>query len=277
MLMKRKSLYRNWWELSEPRVTWLAAPVARIVSKAFGRAGDFAYDKDGKYAVVQGMAWCWKAGNPTDELMLAYLALINSRVFDELISCFCPRIRGGQYELGYRFMKRIPLPQLADHAACRFLSAIGRAITNNRTFDSKAQDELVLQSYRLSLDELKQIGRTPLEKRITEIGELRDGWLEPNSPHLNRTGLRKFEKFLKRVLAGGGLPTPYVYPTPEGDAQAEWSLPTWEVSAAVTLASGELHLHATHLDSDLSRDVETTIDSPGSVDTLIDFMSELIQ
>ncbi|MDX6404416.1 MAG: adenine-specific DNA-methyltransferase [Blastocatellia bacterium] len=277
ILRERKSLYRNWWELSEPRVTWLAAPVPRILSKAFGRAADFAYDREGKYAVVQGVAWSWKAGNPTDELMLAYLALINSRVFDELISCFCPRIRGGQYELGYRFMKRVPLPQLSDHTARKFLSAIGRAITNNRTFDSNAQDELVLRAYRLSLDDLKQIGRTPLEKRIAEIGELPDGWFEPNSPHLERSGLRKFEKFLKRVLAGGGLPTPYVYPTPEGDAQAEWSLPTWEVSASVTLASGELHLHATHLDSDLSRDVETTIDSPGSVDTLIDFMSDLIQ
>lgn len=277
ILKRRKSLYRNWWELSEPRVTWLAAAVPRILSKAFGRAGDFAYDQQGKYAVVQGVAWCWKAGAPNDDLMLAYLALINSRIFDELIACFCPRISGGQYELGYRFMKRVPLPQLSDHTARKFLSAIGRAITNGRTFDSNAQDELVLQSYRLSLDDLKQIGRTPLEKRIAEIGQLSDGWFESNSPHLDRGGLRKFEKFLNRVLAGGGLPTPYVYPTPEGDAQAEWSLPTWEVSAAVTLASGALHLHATHLDSNLSRDVETTIDSPSSVDTLIDFMSELIR
>jgi hypothetical protein len=173
-------------------------------------------------------------------------------------------------------MKRVPLPQLSNHSACKFLSAIGRAITNGRTFDSNAQNELVLQSYGLSLADLKQIGRTPLEKRIVEIGELRDGWFGPNSPHLDRSGLRNFERFLNRVLAGGGLPTPYVYPTPEGDAQAEWSFPTWEVSAAVTLASGVLHLHATHLDSDLSRDMETTLKAPGAVDALIEFMTEFM-
>ena len=277
LLKSRLSLYRNWWELSEPRVTWLAAPVPRILSQYFGRAGNFAYDRQGKYAVVQGIGWSWKDGQPNDQLMLAYLGLINSSVFDEVLSCFCPRVRGGQYNLSHRFIKNVPLPRLAKHSARNFLSAIGLAITNGRSFDSNAQNELVLQSYGMSLAHLKESGRTPLKKRMADIGELREGWFEPSSPRLNPGGLRNFESFLDRVLAAGGLPTPYVYPTPEGDAQAEWSFPTWEVTAAVSLTSGVLRLHATHLNSDLSRDVETTLEAPGAVEALLEFMTELTQ
>jgi hypothetical protein len=276
VLKNRLSLYRNWWELSEPRVTWLAALRPRILSQYFGRAGNFAYDKHGKYAVVQGVGWCWKDGDPTDDLMLAYIGLINSSVFDEILSCFCPRVRGGQYNLSHRFIKDVPLPRLANHSARDFLSTIGRAITNGRNFDSNAQDEIVLHSYGLSLADVGHRGRTPLEKRIAEIGELREGWFEPQSPRLDSSGLRNFEKFLNRVLAAGSLPTPYVYPTPEGNAQAEWSFPTWEVSAAVSLTSGMLHLHATHLDSDHSREAETTIEAPGAVDAVLEFMTEFM-
>jgi hypothetical protein len=37
-----------------------------------------------------------------------------------------------------------------------------------------------------------------------------------------------------------------------------------------------LHLHATHLDSDLSREAETTIEAPGAVDDLLEFMTEFM-
>ncbi len=117
-------------------------------------------------------------------------------------------------------------------------------------------------------------GPTPLDERIAEIARLQEGWFEPGSPRLDPDGLAKFGSLMNRILSEGGVPAPYIYPTPEGGAQAEWSFPHWEVSATASLASGALHLHATHLETDRSRDIETTLDADNAVDAFLEFMSE---
>lgn len=150
-LKNRKSLYRKWWEVTEPVATWLAAHTPRIVSQAFGRADNFAFDSEGKYAVVQGVGWCWKPGHPNENTMLAYLALLNSTVFDELLSSFCPRVRGGQFPLYRQFSEQIPLPRLTN-GGVHALSRIGRAIVAGRTYDADAQRNLVLHAYGVSPD-----------------------------------------------------------------------------------------------------------------------------
>jgi hypothetical protein len=139
--------------VTEPVATWLAARTPRIVSQAFGRAGNFAFDSEGKYAVVQGVGWCWKSGQPNENTMLAYLALLNSAVFDELLSSFCPRMRGGQFPLYRQFSERIPLPPLTN-GDVRALSRIGRAIVAGRTYDADVQRNLVLHAYGVAPDEI---------------------------------------------------------------------------------------------------------------------------
>lgn len=151
ILKERRCHYRKWWELTRPVATWLAAHKPRIVSQAFGRAGNFAFDSEGRYAVVQGVGWCWKNGDPNEEIMLAYLGLLNSSFFDEVLSCFCPKLHGGQYQLYRQFVDPIPLPHLSsDHV--RALSRIGRAITQGRSYDANEQRKLVLHAYGLSSD-----------------------------------------------------------------------------------------------------------------------------
>lgn len=292
--------YRKWWELTRPVATWLAARTPRIVSQSFGRAGNFAFDREGRYAVVQGVGWCWKHGVPNEDLMLAYLGLLNSDVFDEVLSCFCPRVSGGQYNLTRHFIERVPLPSLADSGVRVRLSQIGRAIVDGRAYDHRAQNYLVLLAYGIKLelrryydDRPRVVGSgeqethlqssvpgeqlkapTPIDVRIAEIAELREGWFGPGSPPLDPNGLRAFKVFLNSALVRGRIPAPYIYPTPDGGAQAEWSFPTWEVSATASLKTGELYLHATHLESDQSRTAETTLATAEAVDDFLKFMSE---
>jgi adenine-specific DNA-methyltransferase len=148
-LKNRRSRYRNWWEVIEPVATWLAAHTPRIVSQYFGHAGNFAFDAQGKYAVLQGVGWCWKHGDADEETMLAYLAVVNSTVFDELLASFCPSVRGGQYNLTRQFIERVPLPQLTRDDV-RALSKIGRAIAAGRRYNANAQRDFTLRAYGVS-------------------------------------------------------------------------------------------------------------------------------
>jgi SAM-dependent methyltransferase len=107
---------RRWWELSEPRLSWQAEfDKPKIISAYFGDRGSFAYDVDGEYAVVQGFAWLWKgSGFDSTQLPWAYLALLNSQVFETILSNYCPRVRGGQFDLSVRFVRRVIIPDLSD-------------------------------------------------------------------------------------------------------------------------------------------------------------------
>lgn len=72
--------------------------------------------------------------------------------------------------------------------------------------------------------------------RLDELAELRDGWLDGKGRAPAPVGLRwlsgEFEsRFDPR------LPLPYLYPTPAGGIQAEWSLKGWEISLLIDIQS----------------------------------------
>jgi hypothetical protein len=138
---------RNWWEPSEPVLTWLASHTPRIVSQEFGRPkkGNFAFDEDGRYAVLGGTGWCWKEGSPSSDVMLAYLALLNSRVFDRLLKLYCPVLKGKQYRLEGRFVHEAPIPDFRSGADV--LTGIGRRIHTGEIYDEDALDAAVLAAY----------------------------------------------------------------------------------------------------------------------------------
>ncbi|MCO5054669.1 hypothetical protein [Thermomonas sp.] len=53
-----------------------------------------------------------------------------------------------------------------------------------------------------------------------------------------------------------GVPTPYIYPLPDGSITAEWTRGDWEISATVTLPSLAIELHALNVETDEELDVE---------------------
>lgn len=91
---------------------------------------------------------------------------------------------------------------------------------------------------------------TPLdiETRLEELAQLQDGWLDgkgcaPDRASLIRLALAFDERF------SPDLPLPHLYPTLEGDVQAEWTLGSWEVSLEIILPSLAADYQSVHIAS----------------------------
>ena len=58
--------------------------------------------------------------------------------------------------------------------------------------------------------------------RLEELCSLRTGWLDGDGVELSREGVAWLRLFFEKLFPAD-IPFPYLYPTPEGDIQAEWS------------------------------------------------------
>jgi hypothetical protein len=67
-----------------------------------------------------------------------------------------------------------------------------------------------------------------------------------------------------------------MYPTPESEARAEWSLPGWEVNATFDLKIRSVRLHATQLDGDASEDCELEITAAHAAETVVRFIQQFL-
>lgn len=109
----------RWWQLTRPR-GWSADSRPRLVSKRFGLLPAFARDLDGGMAVVQANAWFptkalikEAAGGIIRDLLTMYWWLLNSRVVVALLREYCPNVAGGQLDLEHKYVRHVPLPNLA--------------------------------------------------------------------------------------------------------------------------------------------------------------------
>lgn len=133
--LKQRKLSKdtNWWELTRHR-SWQEKPILKLVSTYFGKKGSFAWDEGGDYVVVQGYAWLIKGlgGTLSREIWLAYLALINSDLFEALLSATSDNVGGGQWNLSIRYVRHLPIPKLDPEAALtQQLARLGQVIHLN--------------------------------------------------------------------------------------------------------------------------------------------------
>lgn len=105
---------RRWWLLAEPRSTSVDSG-PKIVSTYFGTPGSFSWDPTGKFLVVQGYTWLPKPAYK-DRLSAAcagaYVAILNSELFDKLLRARTSHVAGGQSNLSKRYVREIPIPDL---------------------------------------------------------------------------------------------------------------------------------------------------------------------
>lgn len=117
----------DWWGLSRYR-SWTFDGMPRLVSKYFGRPGGFAVDWKGEYVVVQCFAWCLRdreldrdigyeereeqGGLSHRDILAAYNAVMNSRVFSRILSIWSPQVAGGQFDLSPRYVNEVPIPDI---------------------------------------------------------------------------------------------------------------------------------------------------------------------
>lgn len=150
----------KWWQLSE-RTPWQLHQNPQIVSTYFGGIGSFAWDRQGGFVVVQGWGWLPKVswlrkhdrvltGNETlpDTVWLAYLAILNSPLFAELLLGTSKNVGGGQWNLSKKYVSSIPLPDLLAETASPTiileLARIGKDICEGRGLPHK--DEQLIES-----------------------------------------------------------------------------------------------------------------------------------
>ncbi|MHB8843322.1 MAG: HsdM family class I SAM-dependent methyltransferase [Nitrospirota bacterium] len=155
MLLQRARVKENsWWHLSEHRA-WQEEKRARIISTYFGNAGSFAWDKSGKYVVVQGYSWSPKLSKNQslipEKVWLAYIAILSSPLVDELLSAVSNHTGGGQWNLSKRFIEKMPLPNLmiesVDIDILKELSRIGSSINSGKEFNREILNELASVIY----------------------------------------------------------------------------------------------------------------------------------
>ncbi len=162
-LKARKSLrHHHWWELVEPRTTWQRSLYPKIVSTYFGQRGSFAFDDQGRFAVTQGFGWLWRKDGAgafaSSSLPWAYLAVLNSRIFQSVLAHYCPTVRGGQYDLSVRFVRNVPLPDLTDATkvtgrTITELAEYGRTIATGEFPSLDALDRAVSEVYGLVFED----------------------------------------------------------------------------------------------------------------------------
>ncbi len=85
--------------------------------------------------------------------------------------------------------------------------------------------------------------------RLDEFRNLKNGWLDGKGLAPAKDGLAwLLEQF--ETMYSEELETPYLYPTPEGGVQAEWTIGSWEITLEIDLAEHRGEWHQLDLTSD---------------------------
>lgn len=138
VLKARPRVGSRWWELSEKRPGMREAGIV-FASKYFAGPGGVALDLDGESLVLQGYGWIAQgdvgarirkeADRDRRQLSFAYLAVLNSQAFFDVLASYSPPVRGGQRDMSPRFVNGAPLPNLTtgDPALVAKLAAYARA------------------------------------------------------------------------------------------------------------------------------------------------------
>jgi hypothetical protein len=117
---------------------------------------------------------------------------------------------------------------------------------------------------------------TPVEAQLEALRALNVGWYDESSPGYEASSLDWLAKLLKGLLDGFQLPRPYIYPSPDGLARAEWSAARWEVVTSFDLASRSAETMAARPDADEVRELTVRFSEPGGESKLGRFLTEYL-
>jgi len=144
----------RWWEMHRPRA-WQQVRAPKLVSVQYGDVGAFGWDAKGDFVVVGGYAWLPRStlkvtGRFSLRVGLAYLALLNSPLFFELVASNSRKVRGGQWDLGNKYLTGVPLPNLVsatESAIVDSLFRFGSDIHSGKPVDWDSVTNLAQKAY----------------------------------------------------------------------------------------------------------------------------------
>src|SRR3990167_8802911 len=113
-----------------------------------------------------------------------------------------------------------------------------------------------------------------ISARLDELRQLKDGWFEGKGLAPKQDGLDwltdVFEKYYPDDLS-----LPYIYPTAEGNIQAEWSIKPNEASLEIDLKSHKGEWHCLNLDSNAEDTDTLNLEQEQNWELLIDKLRKL--
>jgi len=115
--------------------------------------------------------------------------------------------------------------------------------------------------------------QTSVEVQLESLKALGPGWFDESSPAFEPSALDWLSKLLKGLLDGFQLRRPYIYPTPEGLARAEWSAAGWEVVSNFDLSTRSADIMAARVDSDEINELSVPLGEPGGESKLGSFLA----
>lgn len=108
--------------------------------------------------------------------------------------------------------------------------------------------------------------------QIRSLKALAPGWFDGAGTRYDPAALDWLAAPVDRLVHGFELPTPSVYPTPEGHARLEWSAQRWEVIATIDLATKSTAVLAACAESDEIHELPGTVAEPGAEGALGRFL-----
>ena len=113
--------------------------------------------------------------------------------------------------------------------------------------------------------------------QIEGLRSLEEGWYDSSGTAYQSSALDWLLKLSQAILDGFQLPTPYVYPTPEGAARLEWPARSWEVVAIFDLEGRTADVLAARVDSDEIHELTVPFADVGAESHFGRFVAEHLQ
>jgi len=110
--------------------------------------------------------------------------------------------------------------------------------------------------------------------QVESLKALAPGWFDGEGSTYDAAALNWLARLLEGLLDGFRLPTPYLYPTPEGLARLEWSTERWEVTVNIDLHARSADAVAARGDSEEIHEMSTSFGEPGAESVLGRFLSD---
>jgi hypothetical protein len=116
---------------------------------------------------------------------------------------------------------------------------------------------------------------TPVDAQVESLKLLEAGWYDETSLAYDPVALDWVRRLLEGLLGAFKLPTPYIYPTPEGLVRLEWSVPEWEVIVNLDLAEKAAAVIAARLDdTNEPEELQVAFQDPGAESILGRFLGD---
>ena len=126
-----------------------------------------------------------------------------------------------------------------------------------------------------SVDDVELLDKLDISERLQELKQLENGWHDGRGDALDGTRLSWLEETFLNNYDDAGLPLPWLYPTLEGNVQAEWTIGNWEVSLEIRLSDKHGEYQAVHMVSNRQMDEELDLTLPESWKTLNDALLKM--